>query len=125
MDLEALLTELAQEPNDFTLRRVTADWCEENGQPVRAGCLRWMARNRKRPYHGKSAPACWFNADKVKGEQGDVESDVPEAVYVRLQGGQESANHKTFPSLRAAEEAFHAAWAEAVRAGWDAADVSG
>jgi uncharacterized protein (TIGR02996 family) len=118
--LESFLEGLAQTPDDWDLRRVVADWCEENGQSGRADCLRWMSRQKKRPYQGSSGSASWFNAETIDPGLGDPESDIPGAVYGVLEGGTESANHKTFPSLRAAEEAFHAAFQAARAKGWRA-----
>src|SRR5262245_29155310 len=97
--------DLETKPDDWAVRSVFADWCEDNGQPELAECLRWMVRMRKRPYHGQDRWFTWFNADKISKGMGDQESDVPEPVYLKLEGGKESANHKTFGSLREAEAA--------------------
>ena len=116
--LHQLLTDLAAAPEDWRLRGVLADWYEDNGQPQHAECLRWMVAQRKRPYPGSANRATWFNADTISSGLGDPESDVPGAVYDRLEGGKEVANHKTFKSTRDAEEAFHRAWAGARQGGW-------
>src|SRR5262249_61345683 len=116
--LESFREGLVQTPEDWDLRRVVADWCEDNGHAGRADCLRWMSRLKKRPYRGSSGVASWFNADTIDTGLGDPESDIPGAIYVLLEGGTESANHKTFPTARAAEESFHTAFAAARSKGW-------
>jgi hypothetical protein len=116
--LEQFLNDLGTTPEDWNLRGVVADWAEDNNRPELAECLRWMIRQRKRPYHGASATGTWFNAETVSEGLGDPESDIPAAVYRSLEGGKEVANHKSFPSLRAAEESFQAAWAKARAGGW-------
>jgi len=113
--LEPYYQDLARAPEDWALRSVFADWCEDNGQPDLAECLRWMVENHKRPHCGSDQSFTWFNADALKAKEnlGDPESDIPERVYQLLQGGREAARHKTYESLREAEEAFHAAWKQA------------
>jgi uncharacterized protein (TIGR02996 family) len=116
--LETFLDDLGRAPEDWDLRGVAADWAEDNGRPELAECLRWMVRQKKRPYPGVPAPSSWFNGEKVDPELPDHESNLPAAVYERLEGGTEVANHKLFPSPRAAEEALYAAWARARAGGW-------
>jgi hypothetical protein len=101
--------DLARDPENWQLRSVMADWCEDNDQPALAECLRWMVQHRKRPYSGASSTWTWFNADTVDAEQLDPESDIPDRVFRHLTG-QEAAHHKSYPSLRRAEEDFQAAW---------------
>jgi hypothetical protein len=79
-----------------------------------------MARHHKRPYTGAKERYTWFNADTVGPGLGDHESDLPGPVYKRLRRGAEAANHKAYAALRAAEEDFLAAWAEARWGGWKA-----
>jgi uncharacterized protein (TIGR02996 family) len=110
---DQLLDALCSEPNDWKLRGVLGDWYEDNNCPDEAACLRWMVEQHKRPYHGASRNATWFNADKVRKGLGDPESDLPDALFRLLEGGKEIANHKRFPSARAAEEALLAAWRKA------------
>src|SRR5947208_9118 len=120
--LDQFLDDLAQNPDDRSLRGVVADWAEDNNRPDLAACLRWMIKHGKRPYHGSSGGATWFNAETVSPGLGDPESDIPAALYKQLQGGKEVANHKSFPTLRAAEESFQAAWSAAradVWSPWD------
>src|SRR5947209_4312189 len=100
--LEPYYLDLARNPDDWALRSVFADWCEDNGQPGVAACLHWMVKHHKRPHSSSDQSFTWFNADEIGPDLGDPESDIPGAIYARLQGGQESAHHKSFPSLRQA-----------------------
>jgi uncharacterized protein (TIGR02996 family) len=121
--LEQLVGDLEAAPEDWKLRGVLADWFEDNGRPERAECLRWMVRQHKRPYGGyrlgKLAVACWFNADTISAGLGDPESDIPGTLFLLLEGGKAVANHRSFPSLRQAEEALQAAWVRARAQGWE------
>jgi hypothetical protein len=116
--LDQLLKDLSGAPDDWSLRGVIADWAEDNNRPQLAECLRWMIRQHKRPYHGSSGGGTWFNEDTIAEGLGDPESDIPGEVFTRLEGGNEVANHKTFPTLRAAEESFQEAWEKARADGW-------
>lgn len=116
--LDQLLNDLGQTPDDWKLRGVLADWFEDNSRPEESACVRWMIRHQKRPYHGSSSGATWFNADTVADGLGDPESDIPGSVFELLEGGKSVANHMTFPNVRAAEEAFIAGWTRARKKGW-------
>jgi hypothetical protein len=104
--------------NARKLRNVLADWFEDNNHRDEAECLRWMIENQKRPYHGSNPQASWFNADTVSAGLGDPESDIPGPLYQHLEGGKVTANHQTFDTIKAAEEAFIAAFVKAVKGGW-------
>lgn len=116
--LDQLYHSLSDQPNDWPTRAVLADWFEEAGQPVVAACLRWMVRHRKRPYPSTRGTSHWFNAPRVTTDN-DPESDIPEAVYLELS---ETAGlddiFRSYPTLRAADEDFYAAWARARKKGW-------
>ena len=109
---------LARAPGDWDLRAVFADWCEENAEADVAACLRWMVRHEKRPYHGSSDRATWFNADTIGQGLGDPESDIPAAIFTLLEGGTALANHKAYATVPQAEEAFYHAWHAAREKGW-------
>jgi hypothetical protein len=116
---DQLLDDLCRAPDDWKLRGVLGDWFEDNNHSGEAACLRWMVEHKKRPYHSDSSPqVSWFNADTISSGLGDPESDVPGPVYEQLAGGKVTANHKTYDGLRAAEEAFLAAFLKAVKKGW-------
>jgi hypothetical protein len=70
------LEDLGQDPANWAVRSVMADWCEDNGLPAWAACLRWMTRQHKRPYSGSSGMFTWFNADTIDPNLGDPESDL-------------------------------------------------
>jgi uncharacterized protein (TIGR02996 family) len=115
---EQFLSDLLDTPDDRTLRGVYADWCEDNDQPEAAECLRWMAAAGKRPMRGSTGVGVWFNGDTIAKGLGDEESDLPDALYRRLEGGGEFVNHRAFGSLPEAERAIQAAWVKARKAGW-------
>lgn len=116
---DQMLDDLAKVPEDWKLRGMIADWCEDNDRPDEAAALRWMVKHQKRPYHGTtSRSATWFNAETIGPGLGDPESDLPEPVFAQLEGGKPVANHMTYPGLREAEEAFLAAYVKARKQGW-------
>ncbi len=119
---EQLLDDLASAPGDWKLRGVLADWYEDNDQPEEAACLRWMIQQHKRPYRESDHGASWFNADTVPPGLGDPESDIPGPLFQELEGGLVLGNHRSFPTVRAAEEALLAAWRRARQAGWQPAE---
>ena len=115
---EQFLADLLETPDDRTLRGVYADWCEDNDLPEAAECLRWMAAAGKRPMRGSTGIGVWFNGDTIAKGLGDEESDLPDGLYRRLEGGGEFVNHRTFGSLPEAERAIQTAWVKARKAGW-------
>lgn len=115
---DELLEDVCAQPDEWKLRGVLADWCEDDGRPEEAACLRWMVKHRKRPYYGSSPAATWFDASKVAKGLGDPESDVPAKLYAKLEGGKKVANHRTYETRKEAEEAFLAAFLAAKKAGW-------
>ena len=77
-----------------------------------------MADNHKRPYHSTSGKFHWFNAEQAI-TLGDPDSDIPEPVYAILTGREGlKMVFRDYDTLRAADEDFYAAWAEARRRGW-------
>jgi len=119
---EQLLADLCSAPENWELRGVLADWCEDNDLSEQAACLRWMIRHHKRPYHGTQQRATWFNADTIAPGLGDPESDLPGELFRLLEGGKEIANHKSYDTLREAEESLLAAWSKARQSGWKPAE---
>jgi hypothetical protein len=118
--LDAFYDELADNPDDWAVRGLLADWCEDNNLAQWAECLRWMIRHRKRPHRSSgSLGFTWFNADKLPDMvTEDPESNIPGKVWDLLDHGQQAARHKAYPTLRAAEEDFYAAWEKARSRGW-------
>jgi len=115
---DQFLADLLRTPDDRTLRRVYADWCEDNDLMDFAECLRWMASANKRPQRGSTGTGTWFNADTIASGLGDEESDLPGGLFRWIEGGNEYANHRAFASLPDAERAVLAAWVKATKAGW-------
>jgi hypothetical protein len=107
---DQLLEEVSMKSEDWKLRNILADWYDDNNLPEESACVRWMLEHRKRPYHASSPYATWFNADTIKEDLGDHESDIPGKIYDKMVGGKVTANHRTFETRQAAEEAFIAAW---------------
>ncbi len=111
--LDHFLQDLAKTPSDWDFLGLVADWAEDNDQPYLAECLRWMIRQRKRPNLDVSGTGTWFNAETIPEGLGDPESDVPAVLYKLLEGGNEIAHHKMFPTVREAEKALLMAWVKA------------
>lgn len=109
---QQILNDLATTPEDWKLREILADYYEDNGKPLYADCLRWMAENNKRPFIDTNRSATWFNEDTISDElkENDPASNIPGLLYERLEGGKEIVNHKTFKSVLDAEEAILKAW---------------
>src|SRR5262245_5364404 len=108
--VDALYLALTLSPDDWLLRSVLADSLEEAGLLPVAECVRWMVRHRKRPYRASDGDYLWFDAHSIRSRV-DPESDVPVEVYRHLTGEVGPwPIHRTYASLRAAEEDFHAAW---------------
>jgi hypothetical protein len=119
---DSLYEGLTRAPNDWQLRAVLADWYEEAGQQHVADCLRWMVEHRKRPYRSTSGTYHWFNADRVTLAS-DPESDIPEAVYLQMQGGEGLETiFRDYGDLRSADEDFYRAWHQARQQGWSSDD---
>jgi hypothetical protein len=106
-------------PAEWEALEALAKLYERVGGHEAASALRWMARNRKRPYRSSGFAYTWFNANMIDPGLGDPESDIPGKLYERLLSGEETANHKSYRTLRAAEEDFFQAWTAARAGGWD------
>lgn len=120
MMIENLLASLEKHPADWELRRVIADWYEENGELTESFCFRWTADNEKRPYSFEGKPDfVWFNADGISPEiaNADTGSDIPKVVFNLLKNGEEIANHKGYASFADAEKELHLALLEAKKQG--------
>jgi uncharacterized protein (TIGR02996 family) len=115
---DQLLQDIADHPDDWSLRAIAADWAEDHGETNLAECLRWMIRHRKRPYRSARNLACWFDADRIDPGLGDPESDIPGQLFELLPFGEQQANHRIFINVRQAEEALYRAWHLARQSGW-------
>ena len=118
---DQFLDEMEAAPDDFTIRSIFADWCEDNGKEELAECLRWMVENGKRPRIMTRPIVEWVWYDEESYVDIDVESDLPSNIFKRLGGflGNEDSRtgvsgdpfgSKRYKTFRAAEEAFYKAW---------------
>jgi len=51
---ELLMRACIDNPLDRQAKLVFADWCDENGEPLAAIALRWMAKHGKRPFRSEN-----------------------------------------------------------------------
>jgi uncharacterized protein (TIGR02996 family) len=105
--IDHFMSLLDKDPEDFTTRKVFADWCEENNMPERAQALRYMIKYRKRPKQWNDKLFLWFN-NKYLGRTCDLPAGIFKrlTVYVR----DSDAYKKEYSSARLAEEDFHQAY---------------
>ncbi len=106
-----MLEDLYHNYTDFVLRSVVADWCEDNEKYKMAEFLRWMITEKKRPMD-EEGTFIWFNKDKILPGMYDEESDLPEALFLKLKVGVLSANHRSYKTVKEAEEDLYQAWQE-------------
>jgi hypothetical protein len=122
-DFDALLDGLNGNPDDAGTLMLLSETYEDQGDQAGAEAIRWAAASGKRPYvEEDKKTGSWFNGDKIKdAELGDDYSDLPEVVYTHLAvgegAGQETANHRTYESVKGAFLAFVAAYSKAVKEG--------
>lgn len=70
-------------PNFWIDLSVLADILEEEGDP-KCNPIRWMIAKRKRPkvyLYNDSTIITWYNINFTKGQEGDIESDLPLMVF--------------------------------------------
>lgn len=115
---DQFLLDLQQSPEDWNVRSIFADWCEDNDQPELAACLRWTVQAMKRPNLGSRGVGTWFNAATVDPALGEPASNIPEPLFRHLDGGNEVASQRTYASLTEAELALYRAWQLAGTQGW-------
>jgi hypothetical protein len=126
--LDSLLRRIYESPDDFDLRSIAADAAEEAGEEDLALALRYMVRNRKRPFYWKgyetvSRSGYWYDDERASKNGIDPKSDLPREIYRYLGGGEavgEGETERSYDSTEAAEKAFYAAYtayreAEALR----------
>jgi hypothetical protein len=104
---------MAEAPDDFDLRRVAADWCEENGRDADAARLRWMATHRKRPRFLRASTECqWYDkAAQVCKPPIDPQSDLPTGLYELLRAGEKRWSFRHYDRFSTAEADIAQAWA--------------
>jgi uncharacterized protein (TIGR02996 family) len=108
-DEDAFQRAIDAEPGNLTLKRVFADWLEEQGD-WRAAGYRWMAEHEKWPFDwDQDSPAIRFNTFDWYITDGKAVWTVPE--YCRLPATFRRVfatgnDWIAFPSRQAAEEAL-------------------
>ncbi len=123
---DSLMAALDASPDDWTLRKVLADFFDDEGEPEKAMAVRWMVDNKRRPCWQEDAGSSNLSARRTSptwyrhNRDGDIkeyfrfrcdpESDLPNRVFYRLptRGTEDHAVY--YHSLREAEEGFVAAW---------------
>ena len=80
---DALLAALDAEHDDAVSQAALADWYEEHGDPPAAACLRWLARDRRRPFYyprpGDNGPFLW-----IMQEDDPIVADALAQSFVEL-----------------------------------------
>jgi uncharacterized protein (TIGR02996 family) len=120
-DLEAAFwTDIAEHPDDDSLRLIFADWLTEQGRELESEALRWLVREGKRPYlcrSGASEDFCWdWKLNPLSREF--QRAALNESLFHSLDGGRfghpdMSRNYCEYPTRLAAEQALVQAWVAA------------
>lgn len=118
---EAMSKGLDEDPNDWSLRAIYADWLEEQGRDGEAAGQRWMIQHKKRPFRPQysgvmttnGARWWWYNlANRRPHSDGlyeDPWSDLPEDLFRKLIKGppdSESYLSQTYRLRQRAEKAL-------------------
>jgi hypothetical protein len=113
---EALLAALDADRADGVAQSALADWFEESSDQPAAACLRWAARNRRRPGHfprqSDYGAYLWVRQEE-KPIFPDPPAHLPERLWVELAGNDEPhpvASFKSYATARAAYLALVEAW---------------
>ncbi len=131
---DSLMAGLDASPDDWTLRKVLADFFEESGEIEKAMAVRWMVDNKRRPCWQEDAGnstsdarrtnPTWYkhnrdgNIKEYFRFRCDPESDLPDVIFYRLPGRKKEDHQAVYyHSLREAEEAFVTAWVRAHKEG--------
>src|SRR6516165_9564002 len=107
-DREALLAALNVERGDAVSQNALADWFEEKGDSAAAACLRWVARNRRRPGHYPRASQYGHYFWELQEREpiiNDPQAQLPAPLWRQLQNNDEKepvASFKSYQSPRAA-----------------------
>jgi hypothetical protein len=129
--LDAFHALLDDAPQDWLIRSHLADWYADQGDYMAEDCLRWQAREKKRPL-GSGQRWRWYDMAEYQGrhdylEVDDPKSDLPQPLFRRLKELRwrtraddpvdEPDTVVRYPSRRAAEEDLLAAWRTALESG--------
>jgi hypothetical protein len=127
--LDAFHALLDCDPQDWLIRSLLADWYADQGNWMAEDCLRWQAREKKRPRYSPPYRQSWRWFDLAEyGENDDPESDLPrplfrclkELRYCCVSDDDPTGEPNTlvrYSSRRAAEEDLLAAWRTALESG--------
>jgi hypothetical protein len=131
--LDAFHALLDYDPQDWLIRSLLADWYADQGDSMAEDCLRWQAREQKRPLNGGYGLRWrWYDMAEYQGrhdylEVDDPESDLPQSLFrclkelsYRVTADDPVGEPNTlvlYPSRRAAEEDLLAAWRTALESG--------
>ena len=113
---EALLAALDADRADAVAQSALADWFEENGDQPAAACLRWAARNRRRPGHyprQSDYGAYLWVRQEPQPIIPDPPAHLPEKLWLELKGNDEPhpvASFKSYGTARSAYLALVQAW---------------
>lgn len=135
-DPAAFYLALEQTPGDPVTLQAFADWCEEQGDPDRAACLRWLARKGRFPfrYHAgaglnvaspslKEGWYWWAVDDPHYGRDwGHPDScKLPRFAWTRLANPFDytPSVFKHYEGIEAAFKALFAVWPRVERAVWE------
>jgi hypothetical protein len=116
-----LWEEMKENPDDFLLHLVMADLISDFGdesEQYKAACLRWTAKEKKRPYPPEDDPEDdpyrqWYKIDRDRSSGFDLESDLPNALVDQMiKNGclLKSGDHVDFPGYQEAMEALFLVW---------------
>ncbi len=64
----------------------------------RSKAVRWVERNRRRPYFGTKDDWTWFNTAKVIAEMADHQSDIPDYIFKHMKSGDFKAEQRGYKS---------------------------
>jgi hypothetical protein len=83
-DFEGIFKHIEDNPDDWLSYSILADWYEENGDTDRTEAVRWMIKERKRPF--KQGGHSWFNlGDDYTSKALDKESNISCELYECLE----------------------------------------
>lgn len=84
-DYEAMRAALDVDPEDWDLRLVLADLCEDMGRTDEAACLRWQVREKKRAHPFVDTWRVYNEAELTDYESTvDPPSDLPDSLFKQI-----------------------------------------
>jgi uncharacterized protein (TIGR02996 family) len=126
-ELTAFYAALEANPGDPVTLLALADWHDERGEPGRAACLRWLAREGKAPYRYYHRNRLrfhhetwrdgwwWWTTDREESPWGyPAESALPHKLWQKMRHtfDYDPCVFKEYPTVRSAVEAVLEAWSK-------------